>query len=319
MYLSQSEFFVLGRLLTTWATAAQMDSPPIWGSSLLATAEQVFFNFGLEHVEPPNGWSRLERAPAPNDAVWKPVEGHTPDFQLHEDVDGVIPGVPALSMGVSSGRPGCLFVERTDGAVCIWTVKRPSCGLYLEIMRWLRPWAAVSPYLWLTMHDGSWPAVVEEWRTLPDFIRIEPHLPFGEDAADGVLEATAQAAKADGYEEAYRLGGLSALVDTRMASLAEAAQQGDALLRNERYEHCPPQFNLQTALAEAEATLTSDAVKEICRTDDGAIGFYSSARRQLSIVESDFGGDGSIYCAIREAHHRTIQGTTYLYGTFRGR
>jgi hypothetical protein len=319
MYLSQSEFFVLGRLLKTWETAAAMDSPPIWGSSLLATAEHVFFNFGLEHVEPPDGWSSVERRSPPDDAVWKSVEGNAPDFQPHGNMDGVIPGVPALSMGVSASRPGCLFVERTDGAVCVWPVKRPSCGLYLEIMRWLRPWAAVSPHLWLTMHEVSWPAVVEEWRTLPDFVRIEPHLPFGEDAPDGVLEAAVQAAKADGCEEAYRLGGLSALVDTRMASLAEAAQQGDALLRNEGYGSCPPQFNLRIALAEAEATLESDAVKEICRTDDGAIGFYSSARRQLSIVDSDFGGDGSIYFAIQDAHHRTIQATTYLYGTFRGR
>lgn len=319
MYLSQSEFFVLGRLLTTWETAGQMDSRPFWGSSLLATAEHVFFNFGLEHVEPPNGWSHVERAPTPNDVVWKPVEGRAPDFQPLEDVDGVIPGVPALSMGVSASRPGSLFVERTDGAVCIWPVKRPSCGLYLEIMRWLRPWAAVSPHLWLTMHDGSWPATVEEWRTLPDFIRIQPHLPFGEDTPNSLLEAAAQAARADGCEEAYRLGGLSALIDTRMASLAEAAQQGDALLRNQSYEHCPPQCNLRTALAEAEATLASDAVKQICQTDDGAIGFYSSARRQLSIVDSDFGGDSSIYYAIQDAHHRTIQATTYLYGTFRGR
>ena len=319
MYLSQSEFFVLGRVLKTWQTAGEMESPPNWGASLLATAEHVFFNFGLEHVEPPDGWSHVERAPAPNDAVWKPIDGHAPDFQPHEELDGVIPGVPALSMGVSASRPGCLFVERTDGAVCVWPVKRPSCGLYLEIMRWLRPWAAVSPHLWLTMHDGSWLAVVEEWRTLPDFVQIGPHLPFAEDAPDGVLEEAVQAATADGSGDAYRLGGLSALVDTRMAALAEAARQGDALLRSHAYAHCPSQFNLRKALAEAEATLESDAVKQICRTDDGVIGFYSSARRKLSIIDTDFGGDDTICYAIQDAHHRTIQATTYLYGTIRGR
>jgi hypothetical protein len=169
------------------------------------------------------------------------------------------------------------------------------------------------------MHDGSWPAVVEEWRTLPDFVRIEPHLPFGEDAPDGVIEAAVQAARDGGSEKAYRLGGLSAIVDTRMASLADAANQGDALLRNDAYEHCPPQYNLRNALDEADITLKSSAVKQICKADDGAIGFYASARRQLSVVDSDFGGDGSIYQAIQDAYHRTIQASAYLYGTFRGR
>ena len=319
MYLSQSEFFVLGRLLKTWETATEMRSPPIWGSSLMATAEHVFFNFGLEHVGAPESWAQVERAPVPDDMIWKHVEGHTPDAEPHENMEGIIPGVPSLSMGVSPAASSRMFVERTDGDICVWPIKRPSCGLYLEIMRWLRPWAAVSPHLWLTMHEGAWPAIVEEWRTLPDFVRINPHLPFGEDSPEGVLEAALQAAKTDGCEDAYRLGGLSALIDTRMASLAEATQQGDALLRGEGYEFCPPEFNLRAALAAAEETLESDTVKEICRTNDGAVGFYLSARRELSIVDSDFGGDGSIYYAVQEAYHRTLQATTYLYGTFRGK
>jgi hypothetical protein len=319
MYLSKSEFFVLSRLLKTWETATTMDSPPIWGSSLMATAEHVFFNFGLEHVGPPDGWMHVERLAAPGDTVWKTVEGHTPDFEPHESMDFVIPGVPSLSMGVSPSSPGRLFVERTDGEVIAWSIERPSCGLYLEIMRWLRPWAAVSPHLWLTMHEGSWPAVVEEWRTLPDFVQIDPHEPFDDDCPDGVLDAAVQAAQADGCEDAYRLGGLSALVDTQMASLAEAAQQGDALLRNDSYDGYPPQFNLRALLADAEQVLTSDAVREICRADDGAVGFYNSARRELTVVDSDIGGDHSIYYAIQQAYHRTVQATTYLYGTFRGK
>ena len=319
MYLSQSEFFVLGRLLKTWQTAATMDSRPFWGDSLMATAEHVFFDFGLEHVGPPESSADVERKPAPDDTVWKNVEGRTPDSKPQEDMDFVIPGVPSLSIGVSPSSPGRMFVERTDGAVIAWPIKRPSCGLYLEIMRWLRPWAAVSPHLWLTMHDGSWPAVVEEWRTLPNFVQIDPHLPFDEDSPDGVLDAAFQAAEADGCEDAYRLGGLSALIDSQMASLAEAAQQGDALLRNESYDACPPQFNLRDLLADAEQSLESDAVHEICRANDGAVGFYISARRELTVVDSDIGGEESIYYAIQQAYHRTVQATTYLYGTFRGK
>ena len=319
MYLSQSEFFVLGRLLRTWETATTMGSPPIWGASLMATAEHVFFNFGLEHVGPPESWAQVERVSAPDDTVWKNIEGRTPDYESYDNMDFVIPGVPSLSMGVSPRSLGRMFVERTDGKVIAWPIKRPSCGLYLEIMRWLRPWAAVSPHLWLTMHDGSWPAVVEEWRTLPDFVQIDPHQPFHDDSPDGVLDAAAQAAKADGCQDAYRLGGLSALIDTQMASLAEAAQQGDALLRNEGYDDCPPRFNLRALLADAEQALESDAVHEICRADDGAVGFYISARREFTVVDSDIGGDHSIYYAIQQAYHRTLQATTYLYGTFRGK
>jgi len=319
MYLSESEFFVLGRVLKTWQTAAEMNSLPIWGKSLMATTDHVFFNFGLEHVGPPAGSPHVERVPAPDDTVWKTVEGHTPSYHGYDNVVGIIPGFPSLSMGVSPSLPGRLFVERTDGDICAWPVKRPSCGLYLEIMRWLRPWAAVSPYLWLTMHDGSWPAIVEEWRTLPDFVRINPDLPFEDDAPKGLLEAALQAAKSDGCENAYRLGGLSALIDTRMASLAEAAQQADALLRQENYGACPPQFNLRATLEAAAETLDSEALKDICRANDGAVGFYMSARRELSVVDSDFGGDSLIYYAIQEAYHRTLQATTYLYGTFRGK
>lgn len=319
MYLSPSEFFVLGRVLKMWETATEMDSSPVWGASLMATAEHVFFNFGLEYVGPPESRTAVTQASVAEDTVWKTVEGRTPDYQRHEEFDAVIPGVPSLSMGVSSSAPGQLFVERTDGDICAWPTKRPSCGLYLEIMRWLRPWASVSPHLWLTMHDGSWPAIVEEWRTLPDFVRKDPHLPFDEDAPEGLLEAAIQAAKVDGCETAYRLGGLSALIDTRMAAIVESAQQGDAMLRNEAYTACPPQFNLQAALAAAEETLESDTLNDICRADDGAVGFYISARRELSIVDSDLGGDGLIYYAILEAYHRTLQATTYLYGTFRGK
>jgi len=319
MYLSKSEFFVLGRLLNMWETATTMDSPPIWGRSLMATAEHVFFSLGLEHVGPPDGWTHVERRAAPNDTVWKHVEGQTPDYEPHEDMDFVIPGVPSLSMGVSPSSPGRMFVERTDGEVIAWPIERPSCGLYLEIMRWLRPWAAVSPHLWLTMHEGSWPDVVEEWRTLPDFVQIDPHEPFDDDCPDGVLDAAVQAAQADGCEDAYRLGGLSAVIDTQMASLAEAAQQGDALLRNESYAACPPRFNLRSLLAAAEQALASHAVHEICRADDGAVGFYSSARRELTVVDSDIGGDHSIYYAIQNACHRTVQASTYLYGTCRGK
>jgi hypothetical protein len=60
-------------------------------------------------------------------------------------------------------------------------------------------------------------------------------------------------------------------------------------------------------------------VHEICRADDGAVGFYISARREFTVVDSDISGDHSIYYAIQNAYHRTVQATTYLYGTFRGK
>jgi hypothetical protein len=104
-----------------------------------------------------------------------------------------------------------------------------------------------------------------------------------------------------------------------LESLAEAAQQGNGLLQNNAYDDCPPQFDLRAALAAAEEMLESDAVNEICRADDGAVGFYISARRELTVVDSDIGGDHSIYYAIQQAYHRTLQATTYLYGTFRGK
>jgi hypothetical protein len=232
-------------------------------------------------------------------------------------VDGVIPGLPSLAIGVSASEPSLLFVERVDGDTCGWAIQRPVSGLYLVIMHWLRPWAAVSPQLWLVMHEGSWPAVVEEWRTLPDFVRTHPHVPFAADAADGVEHAAVCEARESGCELAFHLGSLSAEIEARLASLAERAQQADAFRRQDNHYLGDPDELLRNALADAAATISCDAVQEVCRSDDGTLGFYESARRAIAIGNGPFGGVPAISMGIRQAHGRALQASSYLYGTFR--
>jgi hypothetical protein len=319
MHLSPSEFFILGRIMSAWRVASAMPMRPHWAGSLMDTVNHVFHEFGLEHVTMPGRWSDVDRREAPEDTAWKRVEGRTHDPKPHGRVDGVIPGVPTLAMGVSPGAPGRLFVERTDGATCAWTIKRPRSGLYLVIMRWLRPWAAVSPHLWLTMHEGSWPAAVEEWRMLPEFVRIHPHIAFAEDRAKGVVEAAELAAREAGCQEALRLGGLASEVEARLWSLADNARQADAFRRHRNDYLGDPEENLRNLLASADEAVRCHAIDLVCRADDGAIGFYESARRILAVGNGPFGGPAAISDAVGRAHGRAVQASTYLYGTFRSR
>lgn len=319
MLLSPSEFFILGRIMAAWKTASAMPTRPHWARSLMDTVNHVFGEFGLEYVEMPGRWDQVERREAPDDTAWKRVEGRTPDRKRHGYIDGVIPGVPTLAMGVSPSVAGRLFVERTDSDTCAWSIARPRLGLYLVIMRWLRPWAGVSPHLWLAMHEGSWPAIVEEWRTLPEFVKIHPHIAFEEDRANGVIEAAEQAAREAGYEHEFRLGGLSAHVEAQFWALADSAQQSDAFRRHRNPALGDPEENLRDALAEAADVVRSKAVEEICRADDGTIGFYESARAVLQVSEDPLGGAAEISDAICQAYRRVLQASTYLYGTFRAR
>lgn len=317
MHLSPSEFFILGRIMAVWRVASSTKMPPYWGSSLMATVEHVFEEFGLEHVSPPGRWGDVVRRSAPSDTAWKRVEGWKPRFQSLGHVDGVIPGVPSLAMGVSVSEPSLLFVERVDGDTCAWAIQRPVSGLYLVIMHWLRRWAAVSPQLWLVMHEGSWPAVVEEWRTLPAFVRTHPHVPFAADVAEGVEHAALCEACESGCEMAFRLGGLSAEIEARLSSLAERAEQADAFRRHDNDYLGDPDALLRNALAEAAATISCDVVQQVCRSDDGTFGFYESARRAVAIGDGPFGGVPAIPMGIRRAHGRALQASSYLYGTFR--
>jgi hypothetical protein len=319
MHLSPSEFFILGRIMAAWQAASAMPLRPHWAGSIMDTVNHVFYEFGLDQVPVPGGWHEVERGDAPDDTVWKQVEGRTPDTKPQRRLAGVIPGVPTLAMGVSPSVPGRLFVERTDGETCAWALKRPRSGLYLVIMRWLRPWAAVSPHLWLTMHEGLWPAVVEEWRTLPDFIKIHPHLAFEEDQAEGVAEAAERAAREDGCEQAFRLGGLSGEVESRLWSIVDRAQQADAFRRHRNDYLGNPEENLHALLAEAVAVMESDSIEQACRVDDGAIGFYASARGVLAVGDGPLGGAAAISYAVGRAHGWAAQASSYLYGTFRAR
>lgn len=319
MDLSASEFFILGRVMVAWQTASAMPDRPHWAKSLMQTVEHVFYEFGLEHIAAPGRWADVERCDAPRDTVWKRAEGYKYAPKPQGRIDGVIPGVPSIAMGVSPTAPARLFVERTDGEICGWVIGRPKSGLYLMIMRWLRPWAAVSPQLWLAMHDGTWPAIVEEWRTLPEFGRILPHLAFEDDRADGVVEAAEEAAREAGYEQPFRLGGLSARVETALGACAERAGQADAFRRHRNDSLGDPEENLRAVLATAEEAIRSSAVEQVCRADDGAIGFYDSARREIAVSDGPFGGAAAISRAIDRAHSRVFHASTYLYGTFRSR
>jgi len=317
MHLSPSEFFILGRIMAAWQTASAMPLRPHWAKSLMDTVNHVFFEFGLEQVSVPGGWHDVEKGDAPDDTVWKQVEGRTPDTKPQRRLAGMIPGVPTLAMGVSPSVPGRLFVERTDGQACAWAIKRPRSGLYLMIMRWLQPWAAVSPHLWLIMHEGSWPAVAEKWRTLPEFVQIHPHLAFAEDSAAGVAEAAEHAAQEEGCEQAFRLGGLSGEVETRLWSISDRAQQADAFRRHRNDALGDPDENLHELLAEAMDVMGSESVELVCRADDGAIGFYDSARGALALGNGPLGGAAAISYAVGRAHGRAAQASSYLYGTFR--
>jgi hypothetical protein len=283
------------------------------------TVDQVFQEFGLEGVSPPGEWDEVERGEPPADVVWKRVEGWAAFLKLRSKLLGVIPGVPTLAMGVSPSVPGRLFVERTDGETCTWVIKRPKSGLYLMIMRWLRPWAAVSPLLWLTMHEGSWAAIVEEWRTLPEFVRIHPHLVFAEDQADGVAEAAERAAREAGCERAFQLGGLSGEVESRLGVIADKSQQADAFQRHGNDSLGDPDENLKALLAEAVAAVRSDCVDRVCRADDGAIGYYDSAREVLAVADGPLGGSVAIHFTVGRAYMWVARASSYLYGTFRAR
>lgn len=319
MDLSASEFFILGRIMAAWRTASEMRERPHWATSLMETVNHVFFEFGLEHVAVPGRWSEVEQRAVPSDTVWKSVSGRTAESRPFGHVDGVIPGVPSSAMGVAVSVPARLFVERTDRDVCSWIIGRPKSALYLVIMRWLRPWAAVSPHLWLAMHEGSWPAVVEEWRTLPEFGRIHPHVAFEEDRSEGVVEAAEAAARVAGCDQALRLGWLSAQIETWLWSCAERARQADAFRRHRNDYLGDPDENLRETLADACRALETEAVKQVCRADDGSIGFYESARDALAVGDGPFGGVAAVSHAVERAHCRTLQASTYLYGTFRAR
>jgi hypothetical protein len=185
--------------------------------------------------------------------------------QFGLECEGLIIGVPSLAIGVSKTTPGMMFVENAGGEICGWVVKRPRMGLYLAIMRWLRPWAAVEA----------------------------------------------------GCGDAYRLGFLSADVEIRLWVMYDRAQQADAFFRNRNDALGDPEENLRALLAEADQILRSAEVEETCRADDGAIGFYESARKILDVGEGITGGPAAMYDAITRAHGRALQASTYLYGTCR--
>ena len=320
MHLSPSEFFILGRIISAWRVSTSLTVPPYWGGSLMATAEHIFHMFGIDHTSPPARWSDVERRVAPGDTAWKKVDGWKPRFQPLGHADGIIPGVPCGAMGVSPSTPERLFVERVDAETCAWIIERPVSGLYLVIMRWLRRWAGVSPQLWLVMHLGPWPATVEEWLTLPEFVRTHPHVPFAADAADGVAEAAINEARESGCETAFLLGSLSAEVEARLACLTDMAQQADAFRRQANDYLGNPDDNLQAILADAMAAMShGGVVDEVCRFDDGAIGFYALAHRDMLVDDGPLGGTAAISRAIAQAHSRTLQASVYLYGRVRAR
>lgn len=319
MLLSPSEFFILGRIVAAWQTASTAIERPYWGRSLMDTVSHVLSDFGLDCVGPPSGWDRVDRRAAPDDTVWKRVKGRQPDLEPYREDSLVIPGVPTLAMGVSPTFPNRLFVERSDGAVCGWIIDKPRSGLHLVLMRWLRPWAAVSPQLWLAMHEQSWAAAVEEWRTLPDFVRIHPHLAFEDDQPEGLVEAAEQAAAEAGCERPFRLGRLASLIEAKLATIAERAAMTDAFRRHGNEYLGDPDENLRAVLREAELAIVAEPVKLVCLSDDGAIGFYEAARSALAIAAGPLGNEATISHAIEQAHCRAMQASSYLYGTFRSR
>jgi hypothetical protein len=78
-----------------------------------------------------------------------------------------------------------------------------------------------------------------------------------------------------------------------------------------------PEENLRAVLASAEVAVRSSAVEQVCRADDGVIGFYESARHEIAVGDGPFGGVAAINRAIDRAHSRVFHASTYLYGTFR--
>ncbi|MFM7205244.1 MAG: hypothetical protein ACKO4T_01040 [Planctomycetaceae bacterium] len=319
MMLSPSEFFILGRIMAAWRTGSETNPRPSWARSLMDTVNHMFYEFGLEYVVGAEAWADVKRRDAPDDTAWKHIEGSRADATPLGHIDDFLPGVPTLALGVSPSVPGRLFVRRIDGDVCAWVVERPRAGLYLAIMRWLRPWAAVSPHLWLVTSERTWPAAVEEWRTLPEFVGVHPHTAFEDDRAEGVADAAAEAARGAGCEHEFRLGGLAAEVEMRAWALADQAGQADALRRYRNESLGDPDEILWNLLARAHEAMRCPAVEQVCAADDGAIGFYHAARRALSAAQRPLGGPPAIRLAIDEAHLRTVQASTYLYGTFRPR
>jgi hypothetical protein len=108
-------------------------------------------------------------------------------------------------------------------------------------------------------------------------------------------------------------------VESRLWSIVDRAQQADAFRRHRNDSLGNPEENLHELLTEAVAVMESDSIKQACRADDGAIGFYDSARGVLAVADGPLGGAAAISYAVGRAHGWAAQASSYLYGTFRAR
>lgn len=312
MFLSPAEVFILGRIAAAWPLREQRLSGSVIPPSLFRVINQVFDDFGLDRVGPPEEWwDRADDLPA--DVVWREMEKAERTTEVMSTKGG-FPGVPTMAIGLSPSEQGTMFVERTDGRICGWRIEPPRTGLYLMLMRWLRPFVGPSPQLWAVLHEGPWPATVEEWRTMTGVTLRYPHFPFVDDPpgeVHGVLEAAANEA---GSMEAYRLGRMTGTIDYELEEQANDAGLRPLIFKCLKRYRRPEGDVVIEAFERAKAIMTSETAEEVARSDLHVASLYRMAKRELFDYEGEIYDLEILMFAIILANERTQRASSYLYG-----
>lgn len=312
MFLSPAECFILGRIAAAWPLRERMLEGIAMPPSLFRVINQVFDDFGLERVGPPEDWwDRAEDLPA--DVVWREMEKAKRTNEFMSTKEG-FPGVPTVAIGLSTSEKGTMFVERTDGRICGWRLEPPRSGLYLMLMRWLRPFVGPSPQLWAILHERPWPAIVEEWRTMTGVTLRYPHFPFAEDTPGDVHAVLETAANEAESMEAYQLGKATGVVDYELEEQAAKAGLRLVIFRCLKRYRRPPPDNVLEAFDQAKKIMTSAAAEEVMRSDLHVASLYRIATRELLEYDGEIYDLEILMIGIALANERTQRASSYLYG-----
>lgn len=312
MFLSPAECFILGRIAAAWPLRERQLSGSVISPSLFRVINQVFDDFGLERVGPPEKWwDRADCLPA--DVVWREMEKAKRTSEFMSTETG-FPGVPTVAIGLSTSEKGTMFVERTDGRICGWRLEPPRTGLYLMLMRWLRPFVGPSPQLWAVLHEGPWPAIVEDWRTMTGVKLRYPHFPFADDTPGDVHAVLEAAANEAGSMEAYRLGRITGTVDYELEEQAALAGLRPLIFKCLKRYRRPADEAVIEAFERAKAIMVSDTAEEMARSDLHVASLYRMAKRELFDYEGEIYDLEVLTFAITLANERTQRASSYLYG-----
>ncbi len=313
MFLSPAECFILGRIAAAWPLRERRFVGIAIRPSLFRIINQVFDDFGLERVAPPETWwDRAEDMPG--DVVWREMKNATRTTEFMSTSAGFA-GLPSVAVGLSPSERGTLFVERSDGCICGWRLEPPKSGLYLMIMRRLKPFVGPSPQLWALLHEAPWPKVVDEWRSLTDTKLLYPHWPFMDDPSGDVLGALEEVADDANSRDPYRLGKVTGTVDYELEDQAKIAGLRTAVFRCLGHYRRPPAEVVIEAFQRAKEIMVSATAEEAARSDLHVASLYGMAKRELFEFGEEIYDLEILMIAIALASERTQRASSYLYGT----